>query len=53
MWCGKENDPEGFDYISCPNNCKDNIWADLAFWGLASQTVKYERRKIENIIFNF
>ncbi|CAF0759290.1 unnamed protein product [Adineta ricciae] len=38
MWCGKENDTEGFDYVSCPNNCKDNRWADLAFWGLASRT---------------
>ncbi|CAF1134155.1 unnamed protein product [Adineta steineri] len=38
MWCGKENDPQGFDYVSCPNNCQDNRWADLAFWGLASKT---------------
>ncbi|CAF4663363.1 unnamed protein product, partial [Rotaria sp. Silwood2] len=36
-WCGKENDPQGFDYVSCPNNCADNIWADDAFWGLASK----------------
>ena len=38
-WCGKENDTDGFDYLSCPNGCADNIWADLAFWGLASRTV--------------
>ncbi|CAF4175051.1 unnamed protein product [Rotaria sordida] len=38
LWCGKENDTEGFDYVSCPRNCKDNIWADDAFWGLASRT---------------
>lgn len=38
-WCGKENDTEGFDYVSCPNSCQDNQWADLAFWGLASKTV--------------
>lgn len=38
MWCGKENDTEGYDFVSCPNNCKDNIWADFAFWGLASKT---------------
>ncbi|CAF1202608.1 unnamed protein product [Rotaria sp. Silwood1] len=37
-WCGKENDTEGFDYVSCPRNCQDNIWADDAFWGLASKT---------------
>ncbi|CAF3604017.1 unnamed protein product [Rotaria sp. Silwood1] len=36
-WCGKDNDTEGFDYISCPYNCKDNIWADDAFWGIASK----------------
>jgi hypothetical protein len=39
-WCGKANDTEGFDYVSCPNRCDDNIWADVAFWGLASETVK-------------
>ena len=45
MWCGKENDTEGYDFVSCPNNCKDNKWADVAFWGLASKTVM----KIENL----
>lgn len=39
-WCGKENNTEGFDYVSCPNSCQDNRWADLAFWGLASRTVR-------------
>ena len=39
VWCGKENDTEGYDFVSCPNNCKDNIWADVSFWGLASKTV--------------
>jgi hypothetical protein len=39
MWCGKENDTDGYDFVSCPNNCKDNRWADVAFWGLASKTV--------------
>ncbi|UJR33834.1 hypothetical protein I4U23_021257 [Adineta vaga] len=38
VWCGNENATEGFDFISCPNSCKDNRWADLAFWGLASKT---------------
>ncbi|CAF0778940.1 unnamed protein product [Rotaria sp. Silwood1] len=38
LWCGKENDTEGFDFFSCPYACKDNKWADLAFWGLASKT---------------
>ncbi|CAF1258644.1 unnamed protein product, partial [Adineta steineri] len=38
VWCGNENHTEGFDFNSCPNNCKDNRWADLAFWGLASKT---------------
>jgi hypothetical protein len=42
MWCGKENDTDGFDYVSCPNNCQDNRWADVAFWGLASITVNYK-----------
>ncbi|CAF3614707.1 unnamed protein product [Rotaria socialis] len=37
-WCGKENDTEGFDFVSCPYRCKDNQWADYAFWGLASKT---------------
>ncbi|CAF4514462.1 unnamed protein product, partial [Rotaria sp. Silwood2] len=37
-WCGKDNDSEGFDYVSCPNNCEDNLWADDAFWGVASKT---------------
>jgi len=44
-WCGKENDTEGFDYVSCPNNCKDNQWADVAFWGRASRTVKLKKLK--------
>ncbi|CAF0815264.1 unnamed protein product [Rotaria sordida] len=38
IWCGKENDTEGFDFVSCPYTCKSNQWADLAFWGLASKT---------------
>ncbi|CAF1263194.1 unnamed protein product [Adineta ricciae] len=38
VWCGNENHTDGFDFFSCPNNCKDNRWADLAFWGLASKT---------------
>ncbi|CAF2856862.1 unnamed protein product [Rotaria sp. Silwood2] len=38
IWCGKENDTEGFDFFSCPYICKDNKWADFAFWGLASKT---------------
>lgn len=45
VWCGKENDTDGYDFVSCPNTCKDNKWADLAFWGLASKTVI----KISNI----
>jgi hypothetical protein len=49
IWCGKENDTEGFDFISCPYNCKGNKWADLAFWGLASQTVILERRLFDLI----
>lgn len=36
-WCGKENDTEGFNYVNCSNYCADNKWADLSFWGLASQ----------------
>lgn len=39
-WCGIEDDTHGFDYVSCPSGCKDNLWADMAFWGLASQTVE-------------
>jgi hypothetical protein len=42
-WCGKENDTDGYDFVSCPNNCKDNKWADVAFWGLASKTVIYNK----------
>lgn len=38
-WCGKSNDTEGYDYVSCPSSCTDNPWADDAFWGLASKTV--------------
>jgi hypothetical protein len=34
MWCGKENGTEDFDYVSCPYDC------NLAFWNLASQTVR-------------
>jgi hypothetical protein len=39
VWCGKENDTEGFDYVSCPARCQANPWADAAFWGIASRTV--------------
>jgi hypothetical protein len=41
-WCGQSNDP-GFDYVSCPANCKNNSWANLAFWGLASKKVSCMR----------
>ena len=51
MWCGKENDTDGYDFASCPNNCKDNKWADLAFWGLASKTVN--AKKTNRIDFSF
>jgi hypothetical protein len=37
-WCGKAG-TEGFDFETCPYVCKDNKWADFAFWGLASQRV--------------
>ncbi|CAF3376805.1 unnamed protein product [Rotaria sp. Silwood1] len=37
-WCGKDNDAEWFHYVSCPNDCKDNIGADDAFWEIASKT---------------
>ena len=44
VWCGNENHTDGFDFFSCPNNCKDNRWADLAFWGLASKTVRLDKK---------
>lgn len=37
-WCGSATG-DGFNYASCPRSCESNVYADLAYWGLASQTV--------------
>lgn len=51
-WCGTSAG-EGFDYVSCPRGCEFNKYADLAFWGLASQVVRSSSELFLLTIFVF